>query len=161
MKKIIALVLSGLAFVSCQSTTSSLIAEGNWADITLEEKGKGSSNSPEGKTDSVSRVELYRAAKADLYKKLETDILNLKIEPRKDVRAFIGSNQKLRDKIFSYLRNAKINEAVYAPGKGMELTGQIYLGEGFKSVLGLMDKKAPEEKDASRPAASPKGPGGF
>ena len=158
-KNILLIAFFGLTFGACANNSASLLKDGNWADITLEAKGISGVSPSDGNISPASRIELYRAAKADLYKKLESDILSLKIDPRKDVNGFIGENPKLREKVAAFLRNTKINEATFTPGKGMELTGQIYLGESFKSVLGLMEKKVPEEKGGQRPASSGHGSG--
>jgi hypothetical protein len=135
-----------LSLAACQKESSTLTLDSSWADRTLQEKGV-SAPYPGGKEEgSMSRLESYREAKIDLYRKLETDILKLKIDVKRDVRAFIGEDKKLKEKISTFLKGTRITEAVYTPRKGMELSGQLYLGESFKSILGLMEKKTPEEK---------------
>ncbi|MBI3353220.1 MAG: hypothetical protein HY036_11675 [Nitrospirae bacterium] len=150
-----------LSLISCQKETSTLVPDTNWADITLEEKGFGGIELENSSNDSANRVESYRDAKAALFQKLEATIMSLKIDPKRDVKTFIGTNQKLKEKVAAFIRTTRITEAVYTPRKGMELKGQLYLGEGFKSILGLMEKKTPEEKSPahSSPAGSSHGTG--
>ena len=151
-----------LNLVSCQKNSSTLLLNSNWADLTIEEKGVGNIRPERSSDDSATRVESYRDAKAALYQKLEADIMILKIEPARDVKTFIGTNQKLREKVSGFIKSVRITDAIYTPGKGMELTGHLYLGEGFKSILGLMEKKTPDEKTpASRPHAGSSSGNGF
>jgi len=141
-----------LSLLGCAKESSTLALDTSWADKTLQEKGVGLIH-PENKVnESLDRLESYREAKMDLYKKLESDIMNLKIDVKRDVKSFIGDNQKLKDKVTGFLKGTRITEAVYTPQKGMTLSGQLYLGESFKSILGLMEKKSPDEK---APAAHP------
>jgi hypothetical protein len=149
-----------LGLLACQKETSTLVPDTNWADVTLEAKGASRNAGGNGIPDSNLRVDSYREAREDLYRKLETEMMNLKIDPKRDVKTFIGQNQKLKEKVSAFLKETRITNAVYTPGKGMELTGQIYLGEGFKSILGLMEKKAPEDrKNTSPQPGSPSGKG--
>lgn len=150
-------ILSG-----CQKESSTLTLDSSWADVTLQEKGVSTPN-PGGKEEvSMNRLESYREAKIDLYRKLENDILKIKVDVKRDVRAFIGEDKKLKEKISSFLKGTRITEAVYTPRKGMELSGQLYLGEGFKSILGLMEKKSSEDKGSTPPQQHKSSPGsGF
>ncbi|MHB8484033.1 MAG: hypothetical protein ACYDBV_15150 [Nitrospiria bacterium] len=161
-RKLIYCFVLVLSLISCKKETSTLVPDTNWADITLEEKGLGNINPGNSLDDSAVRVESYRDAKAALFQKFESDIMKLKIDPVRDVKTFIGNNQKLKGKVTSFIKTARITEAVYTPRKGMELTGQLYLGEGFKSILGLMEKKPSEDKSpppSSSPPTSPRGSG--
>ena len=150
------------SLASCQKESSTLAFDSGWADMTLQEKGVSKAY-PGGKEEiSMNRLESYREAKIDLYQKLETDILNLKIDLKRDVRAFIGEDKKLKEKISTFLKGTRITEAVYTPRKGMELSGQLYLGEGLKSILGLMEKKSPEDKGSNTQQQHKTSPGsGF
>jgi hypothetical protein len=134
------------SLAGCQKESSTLALDSSWADMTLQEKGISADYPGRKEEISMNRLESYREAKIELYRKLENDILNLKIDVKRDVRAFIGEDKKLKEKIATFLKGTRITEAVYTPRKGMELSGQLYLGEGFKSILGLMEKKGSEEK---------------
>ncbi|MBI1824326.1 MAG: hypothetical protein HYR80_09480 [Nitrospirae bacterium] len=131
---------------ACQKETSTLALDSSWADRTLQEKGLGAYHPEKSLNDTLDRLESYREAKADLYSKLESDIMSLKIDAKRDVKTYIGDNKKLKEKVVLFLKGTRITDAVYVPQKGMELSGELYLGGSFKSILGLNEKKAPEEK---------------
>ena len=151
-----------LCLAGCPKENSTLVADSSWADRTFQEKGVGlvrPSNKSGG--DAADRVDSYREAKSDLYRKLENDILNLSIDPKRTVRTYVGDNIKLKEKIANFLKGTRITDAVYTPQKGMELSGELYLGGSFKSILGLTEKKPTEEKPKSGGSPSPSTGSGF
>jgi hypothetical protein len=161
LKSVLFVILIAAILTGCQKETSTLSLDSSWADKTLQEKGQGGFHPESSLGDTLDRLESYREAKADLYKKLEADIMNLKIDAKRDVKAFIGENKKLKEKVTLFLKGTRITDAIYLPQKGMELSGELYLGGSFKTILGLSEKKPTEEKSSPRSSSGNPSGSGF
>jgi hypothetical protein len=81
-----------------------------------------------------------RQAKLDAYQQLETQILSLRTARGITVSEWVAEHPELSPKIAAYARGATLLRAENRE-EGIVLSAQIYLGENFKSLLGLSQKK--------------------
>jgi hypothetical protein len=121
------------------------VPRADWANRTLEETGIGRIPAPTWSPEE--RLEAVHRAKADAYARLEYQIMHLETEPGKTVLQRVERDDALRSRVSAFVRGAQIIKMENQP-IGIGLTARLYLGEGFKALLGLARHKADTLKPA-------------
>jgi hypothetical protein len=138
------LLFGGLWLVGCQ-TQEARIPRSDWANRTLEETGIGRIPTPAWSPEE--RLEAVHRAKADAYARLEYQIMLLETAPGKTVLQRVEGDAVLRSRVAAFVRGAQIIKMENQP-IGIGLTARLYLGEGFKALLGLARQKSEMQKMA-------------
>jgi len=128
-----------IAFSSgCQSAPAP-VPRSDWADVVLHATGTGPLNGSDSLVET--RVLAIQAAKVDAYQKLEGEILQIKMDERQTVSDFIQKKPKLGEKVREYVRGARIVTTRVNVPQSVEVDADLFLGENFRAVLGLIDHK--------------------
>jgi hypothetical protein len=126
-----------MVFLSgCQSIPEDA-GSGNWANVTLRVTGVG----PLDADWSISqRIRAIQRAKVDAYAQLESKIMVLRISSGLSILDLSAKDDLMRKKIAAFIRGARIvrtdNDEV-----GVKVIAQLFLGDNFKSTIGLARKK--------------------
>ncbi len=132
----------GLVF-SCKSGPSPAPLL-DWSDVVLYATGVGRLKSSESFAVK-DRILAIQAAKIDAYQQLEESILNLKMDGGQIVLEFVGGDPNLHEKVQGFVRGARIIETRVGLNAQMEVDAELFLGENFKAVLGLIERKRTQE----------------
>ncbi len=141
---VIFFLIGSLWLTGCQ-TQVARVPRADWANRTLEETGIGRIATPVWSPEE--RLEAVHRAKADAYARLEYRIMLLETEPGKTVLQRVERDATLRSRVSAFVRGAQIVKMENQP-IGIGLTARLYLGEGFKALLGLARQKADTLKTA-------------
>jgi len=133
------ILLMGMTLlVSCQ-TAPSTAPRADWANITVETKGTGHLTAPLP-WPAEARLSAIRNAKADAYAKMEFQIMALETAPGETVLQRVGEDAVRRRQVAAFVRGAQILEVKPRP-HGIEVAMRLYLGEGFRALIGLGHRK--------------------
>ncbi len=138
------LLIGSLWLSGCQPQVAR-VPRADWANRTLEETGIGRIPTPIWSPEA--RLEAVHRAKADAYARLEYRIMLLETEPGKTVLQRVERDAALRSRVAAFVRGAQIIKMENQP-IGIGLTARLYLGEGFKALLGLARQKSELPKTA-------------
>ncbi len=128
-----------LLLASCASTPEGT-PRADWADVTLEARGEGRAASSLTWSPDA-RLATIRNAKADAYARLEYQVMTLEIAPGQTVLRRIEGDPSLQRKVSAFVRGAQMTGMENTP-QGIQMRVRLYLGENFKAILGLTQKKA-------------------
>jgi hypothetical protein len=138
------LLLVGLALLSACESTPAPSPRSDWADVVLQATGTGGLDASAG-SPVEERVLAIQAAKVDAYQKLEGEILRLKMDEKQTVSQFLEKKPKLGEKVRDYVRGARIVSTRVIADRAMEVDAELFLGENFRAVLGLIEKRPSSE----------------
>ncbi len=126
--------------LSCESLPE-YASNADWADVTLRVTGRGIIlATPTGGWSPAARMGAIRQAKIDTYQQLEAQMMSLKTAQGMTVSEWVADHPELSPKIPAYARGATILRTENL-SNAIEVSATLYLGENFKSVLGLSQKK--------------------
>ena len=133
------ILLIGVALLSACQTAPPNAPRADWADVTVETNGTGHLTAPLP-WPAEARLSAIRNAKADAYAKMEFQIMALETAPGETVLQRVGQDAARRRQVAAFVRGAQILEMKPRP-HGIEIAMRLYLGEGFRTLLGLGHKK--------------------
>jgi len=129
----------GVALIAACQTALPTGPRADWADVTVETTGTGHLTAPLP-WPAEARLSAIRNAKADAYAKMEFQIMALSTAPGETVLQRVGGDAARRRQVAAFVRGAQILEMKPRP-HGIEVAMRLYLGEGFRTILGLGHKK--------------------
>lgn len=133
-------LLVSVFIAGCEKSPSPVDPMKDWSDIYLTVTGYSPLKGEE-------RLSALHDAKQDAYSRLEGQILRLKIDSKRDVGALLVKDEKLKGKLESFIRGAKVVSTEFLPDSNqISVTLELYLGTDFKTVLGLKEKQRQEQK---------------
>ncbi len=138
-----------LPILSACQTAPEVAPNTGWADVTLRATGIGVVGDH---WSAENRMQAVQAAKLDLYTQLEHGMLTRLTPSGKPVWEVFEDQIVLRQRIAAFARRAKIVKIENKEG-GIHFSATLYLGEDFKSTVGLADKKPARDDD--RPHVGP------
>ena len=139
-KSLYVLVLfTGVTLLAACQTAPSSAPRADWANITIETSGTGHLTAPLP-WPAEARLSAIRNAKADAYAKMTFQIMALETAPGETVLQLVGQDAERRRQVAAFVRGAQILEMKPRP-HGIEVAMRLYLGEGFRALVGLGHKK--------------------
>lgn len=135
--------------VSCK-TGPPFSPRSGWADVVLRATGVGALRFSEG-IAVKDRILAIQEAKLDAYQKLEEEVLRLKMDDQQTVVEFIEKDPKLPGKVRSFVRGARIVYTRVVSMGQIEVDTELFLGENFMAVLGLIERKISKEQNRMGP----------
>lgn len=136
VRTICVVVACATFFIGCQEKQIDIRYAG-WENVTLGATGFGAIKT---EWSIAARVQAVQEAKVDAYTQLESQALRLKTDTGRKVSELLEKDEALRDKIKAFVRGAKIIRTENAEA-GVNITMELFLGDSFKSTLGLSQKR--------------------
>jgi len=133
------ILFTGITLLAACRTALPSAPRADWADITVETSGMGHLTAPPP-WPAEARLSAIRNAKADAYAKMEYRIMALSTAPGETVLQRVGKDAVRRRQVAVFVRGAQTLKMELQP-QGIEVTLRLYLGEGFRTLLGLGHKK--------------------
>ena len=136
----VSILFMGAMLLTACRTAPPNAPRADWADVTVETTGTEHLTAPLP-WSAEARLSAIRNAKADAYAKMEYQIMALSTAPGETVLQRVGEDPVRRRQVAAFVRGAQILEMKPRP-QGIEVAMRLYLGEGFRTLLGLGHKKS-------------------
>jgi len=136
-------LLISVSIVGCEKSPSPIDPMNDWSDIYLTATGYSPLKGEE-------RLSALQDAKQDAYSRLEDQVLRLKIDAKRDVGTLLVKDERLKERVEAFIRGAKVVSTEFLPDSNkISVNLELYLGNDFKTMLGLKEKSRQERKPAT------------
>jgi hypothetical protein len=140
---LLGVLLSLVLITGCEKSPSPVDAMKDWSDSYLTGTGYSTLKGQE-------RLSALEEAKEDAYSRLEAHVLRLKIDSKQDVAALLTKDEKVKVKLKTFIRGAKVVTTEFLPASNqISVTLELYLGADFRATLGLREKERQEQKPSA------------
>ncbi len=128
-----------LGLLSCAAAPA-LVSQADWADGVLEETGIARVATASEIASPAERLRAIRDAKANAYARLTYQLMQRKMPSGETVFEWVDRHPSLHAKVAAFVRSAKIVQMGYQR-QHIEMKVRLYVGDGLKSVLGLLPRR--------------------